>query len=117
MTATGKATRVVSPTLAPMETVLLHVTIAGLQLSAIGFWHREFYQVLRLIMPILAALAIAGLIQQDAPFVWIAPFLATGMLFFAVPELPRLLWLPINLTVAAVSLAYLGQLAWQNFIG
>ena len=101
-----------------METVLVHTLMAGAQIAAIGSQSPDFYTVLRkIIMPVLTVLAVVGLVQHGAPFTWIAPFLIAGILFAALPAMPRLVWLPINVAVAVLNLAYLGHLGWQAIQG
>ena len=102
-----------------METVLVHALMAGAQVAAIGSRSPDFYWGLRkAIMPGLTIWAVYVLIQHGAPIAWIAPFLATGLLFAALPSsMPRPLWLPINIAVAALNLAYLGHIGWLAVLG
>lgn len=101
-----------------METVLVHSLMAGAQIAAIGSQSPSFYERLRkIIMPALSAFAVVCLVQHGAPFVWIAPFLITGLLFPTLPAMPRLLWFPINVAVAVLNLAYLGHVGWQAVLG
>ena len=97
-----------------MDIAFLHVPIAGFQLAALGLQSPAFYVVLRRVMPVLAGLATYGAVQQGAPVQWIVAFLATALFFAGLSDKigSRLVWVPINLSVATLNVVYLGYLGW-----
>lgn len=99
-----------------VELIALCLLVAALQIVAVGAQSPTFFQVMRLGMPAAGLMLAYGAVQQDAATPWVVAFVLMGLVFFAAPELPRVVWLPINIAIALLMLAFVSQIAWDALL-
>ena len=65
-------------------------------------------------MPVCAVVAIIYAVNLDLPAIWIVALALSGLVFVVGGPLPRIVWFPINLSVAGL---YLGQISRMAIFG
>lgn len=100
-----------------VDILALCILVVALQVLAVLFMPREFYAVLRFVVPLLAIAIIIQLVDRNESTVWMVWFALSGLIFVPGDSLPRAVWFPINVAVIVLNVAYLGQTAWHTIVG